>query len=139
MWGRFIAHQDLQTVLRCHIAAFEALGGVPAEILYDRMKTAVLGEVDDQGIATIARSSRCLEQLLRVIMQNCSKGGTGSVNPRSDLALSQFRCTMRAQDVDLTSARPEREHHPDSAAARDLQKSLTIPFRGSSWLVVPKA
>ena len=51
MWGRFVPHQDLQTVLRCHIAAFEALGGVPAEILYDRMKTAVLGEVDDQGIA----------------------------------------------------------------------------------------
>ena len=51
MWGRFVAHQDLQTVLRCHIAAFDALGGVPAEILYDRMKTAVLGEVDDQGIA----------------------------------------------------------------------------------------
>jgi transposase len=51
MWGRFVARQDLQTVLRCHIAAFDALGGVPAEILYDRMKTAVLGEVDDQGIA----------------------------------------------------------------------------------------
>ncbi|HEX2681979.1 MAG TPA: IS21 family transposase, partial [Candidatus Dormibacteraeota bacterium] len=32
MWGRFVAHQDLQTVLRCHIAAFEALGGAPAEI-----------------------------------------------------------------------------------------------------------
>ena len=51
MWARFVAHQDLQTVLRCHIAAFEALGGAPAEILYDRMKTAVLGEIDDQGIA----------------------------------------------------------------------------------------
>lgn len=51
MWGRFVAHQDLQTVLRCHIAAFEALGGAPVEILYDRMKTAVLGEADDQGIA----------------------------------------------------------------------------------------
>jgi transposase len=51
MWARFVARQDLQTVLRCHVAAFEALGGVPAEILYDRMKTVVLGEVDDQGIA----------------------------------------------------------------------------------------
>jgi transposase len=51
MWGRFVVHQDLQTVLRCHIAAFEALSGVPAEILYDRMKTAVLGEIDEQGIA----------------------------------------------------------------------------------------
>lgn len=51
MWARFVAHQDLQTVLRCHIAAFEVLGGVPAEILYDRMKTAVVGEGDGQGIA----------------------------------------------------------------------------------------
>jgi hypothetical protein len=28
MWCRFVLHQDLPTVLRCHIAAFEALGGV---------------------------------------------------------------------------------------------------------------
>jgi transposase len=51
MWGRFVAHQDMQTVLRCHIAAFEALGGVPVEILYDRMKTAVTSEGDEKGIA----------------------------------------------------------------------------------------
>lgn len=50
MWARFVAQQDLATVLRCHVAAFEALGGVPQEILYDRMRTAVLGEVDDRGI-----------------------------------------------------------------------------------------
>ena len=34
-------------MLRCHMAAFEALGGVPREILYDRMKTAVIGEDAD--------------------------------------------------------------------------------------------
>jgi transposase len=50
MWARFVAQQDLATVLRCHVAAFEALGGVPGEILYDRMKTAVLGDVEDRGI-----------------------------------------------------------------------------------------
>lgn len=50
MWARFVEHQDLATVLRCHMAAFEAIGGVPEEILYDRMKTAVLGEIDDRGI-----------------------------------------------------------------------------------------
>jgi transposase len=48
IWARFVMHQDLQTVLRCHLAAFEALGGAPAEILYDRMKTAVTGK-DDEG------------------------------------------------------------------------------------------
>lgn len=50
LWGRFVAHQDLQTVLRCHADAFAALGGVPAEILYDRMKTVVSGEAEE-GIA----------------------------------------------------------------------------------------
>jgi transposase len=40
IWARFILHQDLQSVLRCHVAAFEAIGGAPREILYDRMMTA---------------------------------------------------------------------------------------------------
>lgn len=37
--------------MRCHIAAFEALGGAPEEVLYDRMKTAVIGE-DAAGVVT---------------------------------------------------------------------------------------
>jgi transposase len=48
LWARFVLHQDLQTVLRCHLAAFAALDGVPRQILYDRMKTAVSGE-DAEG------------------------------------------------------------------------------------------
>lgn len=47
IWGRFAQRQTMQTVLACHRAAFEAIGGVPREILYDRMKTAVLGEDED--------------------------------------------------------------------------------------------
>ena len=46
IWARFVLHQDMQTVLRCHMAAFDAIGGIPDEILYDRMKTAVIGEAD---------------------------------------------------------------------------------------------
>jgi hypothetical protein len=54
-------HQDLQTVLRCHIAALETIGGAPREILYDRMKTAVIGEdadgliVYNRGLLDLAR------------------------------------------------------------------------------------
>jgi transposase len=48
MWGRFVLRQDMQTLLRCHAAAFEALGGVPAEILYDRMRT-VFHREDTEG------------------------------------------------------------------------------------------
>lgn len=50
IWARFVAHQDLATVLRCHVAAFDALGGAPRELLYDRMKTAVTGPGEDGGI-----------------------------------------------------------------------------------------
>ena len=55
IWARFVAHQDLQTVLRCHIAALEAIGGAPREILYDRMKTAVTGE-DPDGLVIYNRA-----------------------------------------------------------------------------------
>ena len=51
IWGRFCAGQDLQTVLRCHIDAFAAMGAAPSELLYDRMKTAVLGEGPDGVIS----------------------------------------------------------------------------------------
>jgi len=49
LWGRFVPQQVMQTVLRCHAAAFEALGGAPAEILYDRMKTVVDREAPQDG------------------------------------------------------------------------------------------
>jgi transposase len=55
IWARFVLHQDLQTVLRCHMRAFAAIGGVPIEILYDRMKTAVTGE-DGEGHIVYNRS-----------------------------------------------------------------------------------
>ena len=55
IWARFVLHQDLQSVLRCHIAAFEAIGGAPRTILYDRMKTAVIGE-DVDGLVIYNRA-----------------------------------------------------------------------------------
>ena len=51
LWGRFCATQDLQTILRCHIDAFAAMGGAPSELLYDRMKTAVVGESAEGVVA----------------------------------------------------------------------------------------
>src|ERR1700751_6405309 len=50
IFARFVMHQDLPTLLRCHMQAFAAIGGVPIEILYDRMKTAVTGEDGDGHI-----------------------------------------------------------------------------------------
>ena len=55
IFARFVMHQDLQTLLRCHMQAFAEIGGVPIEILYDRMKTAVTGE-DPEGHIVYNRS-----------------------------------------------------------------------------------
>ena len=49
LWGRFVLHQDLPTLLRCQAAAFEALGGVPEQVLYDRMRTVFNREDAEAG------------------------------------------------------------------------------------------
>jgi transposase len=38
--GPLCRYPDLQSVLRCHIAALEAIGGAPHEILYDHLWTS---------------------------------------------------------------------------------------------------
>lgn len=51
MYVEFVEHQDLSTLIRCHIHAFETLG-IPLVILYDNMRTVVTGR-DDTGRAQI--------------------------------------------------------------------------------------
>ena len=68
--ARFVMHQDLQTLLRCHMQAFTAIGGVPIEILYDRMKTAVTGE-DADGHIIYNRSLIALGQHYGFLPRAC--------------------------------------------------------------------
>lgn len=42
LYVEFVTQQDLSTLLRCHLRAFEAFGGVPQRVLYDNMRTVVL-------------------------------------------------------------------------------------------------
>lgn len=70
LFARYVLHQDLQTLLRCHMQAFEALGGVPIEILYDRMKTAVTGE-DGDGHIIYNRSLLALARHYRFQPRAC--------------------------------------------------------------------
>lgn len=70
LWGRYVASQNLQSVMRCHIAAFEAIGGVPEEILYDRMKTAVIGE-DEVGVVSYNASLVALLNHYGVVPRAC--------------------------------------------------------------------
>ncbi len=70
LFARYLLHQDLQTLLRCHIQAFDAIGGMPIEILYDRMKTAVTGE-DDHGHIVYNRSLLALARHYRFQPRAC--------------------------------------------------------------------
>lgn len=48
LYVEFVEKQDLATLVMCHQRAFEALGGVPRRVLYDNMRTCVLGR-DESG------------------------------------------------------------------------------------------
>jgi len=45
IYAEFIEKCDLPTFLDCHIRAFHYFGGVPEEILYDRMKNVYIGKL----------------------------------------------------------------------------------------------
>lgn len=45
IYAEFIRKCDLATFLDCHIRAFEYFGGVPQEILYDRMRNVYIGKI----------------------------------------------------------------------------------------------
>jgi transposase len=45
IYSEFIDRCDLPGFLDCHIHAFEHFGGVPEEILYDRMKNVYIGKI----------------------------------------------------------------------------------------------
>jgi transposase len=51
----FTRSQDLETFLRCHVHAFAYFGGVPAELLYDNLKTAVDHRTPAGGIVWNSR------------------------------------------------------------------------------------
>ncbi len=45
----FVTNEKLVTLIECHKRAFEYFGGVPKEVLYDNMKTVILGR-DTYGL-----------------------------------------------------------------------------------------
>lgn len=54
LYVEFVEHQDLSTLIRCHVHAFETLG-IPQVILYDNMKTVVTGRDEDGKVEVNTR------------------------------------------------------------------------------------
>lgn len=49
IYAEFIERCDLPTFLDCHIKAFQYFGGVPEQILYDRMRNVYIGKLAGQN------------------------------------------------------------------------------------------
>lgn len=56
----FVERCDLTTFLDCHIHAFERYGGVPHEILYDRMKNVYIGKLAGKTVFNSSLTSLSL-------------------------------------------------------------------------------
>lgn len=69
IFAQFVMHQDLQTLLRCHMLAFTAIGGVPLEILYDRMRRRSPAKMRTTTSFTIVRIA--LAQHYRFLPRAC--------------------------------------------------------------------
>ena len=109
IWARFVAHQDLQTVLRCHIAALEAIGGAPHEILYDRMKTAVIGATPEgkQELVGFQTGVRESAQTWRELLIDIKRRALGPKSRRT-LPPAMARSASGRQSRDLPGTRHQR-------------------------------
>lgn len=104
IWGRFVMRQTMPSVLACHRAAFEAIGGVPREILYDRMKTAVIGEDEDGRVVynrTLGGSLRSITAICRRLAAPIgrrpkarSSGHSATFARTSSWAVRSANCTI---------------------------------------------
>ena len=101
IWDRFAHRQTMQTVLACHKAAFEAFGGVPRQILYDRLKTAVIGE-DADGQVVYNRTLGELAHHYGFLLKACHP-----YRPETKGKVERpFRYTLPAFSGDLVALRP---------------------------------
>ena len=151
-WGRFCATQDLQTVMRCHIDAFTAMGGAPSELLYDRMKTAVIDE-NAEGVVTYNTSLVALLTHYGALPRACrpyrakTKGKVERPYRyvRQDFFLARsFRnlddLNARFDDWRATIANPRRHATtPQDRAAQTRRASDAVPCRPPNRCRAPAA
>lgn len=156
LWARFCPNQTLETVMRCHIAAFNAMGGACGEILYDRMKTAVIGE-DAAGVVTYnaslvamlahygsspracqpyrAKTKGKVERPFRYVRQDFFLGREFRDLEDLNAQFEEWRTTLANRRVHATTQRVVEEHfaeerpHLQPLPARTYDAVLTVERR----------
>lgn len=147
VFARFVRRQDLASVVRCHLEAFAELGGTPREVLYDRMKTAGLGE-DDAGqvryhptlldgathfglrpracAAYRAKTKGKVERVFRYVREDCFLGTEFADLHTLNTELDHWRATVAHRRVHGTTGRRVDEAFAEERAV--LQALPTHPY-----------
>lgn len=101
LYLRFFLHADAHTVCHSHVLAFEEAGGVPHEILYDRMKQVVI-ESDAHGVVFHPLFERLCEHygFRAVALEPGYKEGKGKVENTFKFQERNFLAGRRFTSID---------------------------------------
>ena len=106
---RFVRHADAHSVCHCHVLAFEEAGGVPHEILYDRMKQVVLESYKDEVIFHPLFEAMALHYAFRVVpLAPGYKEGKGKVENPFRFVEGRFLAGREFHDLDDLNVRATR-------------------------------
>jgi transposase len=151
---RFMLHADVHTICSCHVLAFEDAGGVPHEILYDRMKQVVL-ESHKDGVIYHALFERLAQHygFRAVPLAPGYKEGKGKVENlfkyvegnflagRTFVDLDDLNRQARAWLVDKARVRVHKttREQPSARMAEEQPSLIRLPEqRFEAGVVVPR-
>lgn len=151
---RFLLHADVRSVCYCHILAFEDAGGVPHEILYDRMKQVVL-ESHKDGVVFHPIFERVREHYgyLAVPLAPGYKEGKGKIETLFKYVEGNFLPGRTFRDIDdlnqqaskwlveTARVRVHRTTHeqPQARLAQELPALIPLPhLRFEVGVVAPR-
>ena len=140
----------IATLLRLHEAAFAELGGVPREILYDRMKTVVLG-MDERGetkwnpvFVDFARYWGFTPRACRAYRPQTKgkvESGVGYLRKnflcgREASGLTDLRSQLRTWVWQVANQRIHGTTHQHIFSAWQKEKSYLLPLVAGRWSLV---
>jgi transposase len=151
---RFLLHADVHSICHCHVLAFEEAGGVPHEILYDRMKQVVLESLKD-GVVFHALFERMAQHygFRAVPLAPGYKEGKGKVENPFKYVEGNFLAGRTFADLDdlnqkahhwLTEIARVRVHRttqeqPAARLAQEQPSLIPLPgHRFEAGVVVPR-
>lgn len=149
----FLLHADARSVSHCHVMAFEEAGGVPGEILYDRMKQVVIESFKDGVVFhSVFEAMVAHYGYTAVPLAPGYKEGKGKVEKPFQFVEGNFLpgrhlCDLEdlnrqaAQWRDVKAQREHRTTHEQPATRLDQERPRLLPLpdqRFDAALVEPR-